>query len=195
MKFLQAIVVILLSFATQAQEISFTTLNNKRISTNKTGMAILGTWGVVNSAAGAAGYFIAGNKEAKAFHGMNAIWGATNALIAMGGYAGARREAKEERSFSDGLQRYESVKRLYLVNAGLDVLYIGTGALLALEADRFNQPEMWRGFGKSFVVQGAALLLFDGIMFAAHQRQNKDWYRLLSGIKVTPNGIGYSHVF
>jgi hypothetical protein len=195
MKFLATVVFLLLSLAIRAQDINFSALDAQRIATNKTGMAVLGSWGIANIVAGTTGYFIASDKQTKAFHGMNAIWGATNALIALGGYAGARKEAKEQRTFAEGIKRHESVKRLYLINAGLDVLYIGIGALLVADADRFNQPEMWRGFGKSFVVQGAALLLFDGIMFAAHQKQNKNWYKLLEGVSVTSNGIGYRHVF
>jgi hypothetical protein len=84
---------------------------------------------------------------------------------------------------------------LYLINAGLDVLYIGSGAVIHAYADDMNHSAMWHGYAKSFMLQGAVLLLFDGTMYALHSRQDKKWYKLLQGVVVTGNGVGYRYQF
>jgi hypothetical protein len=173
----------------------FRELNNTRIKTNTTGMKVLGAWGTASLVTGAAGYFIATDNEWKAFHGMNAIWGATNLLIAYGGYAGARKEAKTDISCDKALHRYESNKRLFLINGGLDFVYIGAGLLLTTNANNFNNPATFRGFGRSITIQGIGLLIFDGTMYAMHQKQDKKWYKLLQGVCVTGNGLGYRYTF
>lgn len=175
---------------------SATVLNKARIRTNEHGMKALGAWGAVNLVSGVAGMLSAKDDEWKAFHEMNAIWGAVNGGIAIIGYAGSRKELQEQLSCSKLLQRYEGTKRLYLINAGLDVLYVGTGALLWQHGDHTSSsPAMWRGFGKSLVVQGAFLFVFDNIMYASHVKRNSQWYRLVEGLCVTNNGVGLNYKF
>ena len=187
-------VLLLVTNVAFAQTPSFESLNSRRIETNKNGMIVLGSWGVINMAGGITAYLATSdNNELKYFHGMNAIWGATNTLIALGGYMGAKKEAAQKLSCGDALHKYEATKRLYLVNAGLDVLYIGTGVVLDIKAEDMNRPFMWAGFGKSIAMQGIFLLLFDGTMYTLHQRQDKKWYKLLQGVCVTGNGIGWRY--
>jgi hypothetical protein len=180
-------------FSSFAQTSTFQGLHNKRINTDRTGMLVLGSWGAVNVLGGVTGYVIADGTEAQAFHGMNAIWGAVNFGIATAGYVGNRKEVKKEMDCSRMLHRYEATKRLYLLNAGLDVLYVGTGVALNSYADEFNNPARWRGYGKSIAMQGVALLIFDGTMFAMHHKQDKKWYKLLQGVCVTGDGIGFRY--
>lgn len=171
-------------------------LNKARIKTNQHGMKVLGAWGGVSLVTGVIGMATAKDEEWRAFHEMNAIWGAVNGGIAVMGYAGSRKELAEKLSCSKLLQRYEGTKRLYLINAGLDVVYIGTGALLWQHGDHTNNnPAMWRGFGKSLVVQGAFLFVFDNVMFASHQKRNSQWYRLVEGLCVSSNGVGLNYRF
>lgn len=179
----------------KADKNSFIGLNSARLQTNKTGMTVLSAWGAANVVGGVTGMLIAKDKEWKSFHEMNALWGAVNMGIGVMGYMGNRREAKQALSCDKMLARYESNKRLFLINAGLDVAYIGTGVALAAYADEFKQPDMWRGFGKSIAFQGIFLLLFDGTMYAMHAHHNKQWYKLLDGVCVTGNGIGVCYLF
>lgn len=171
-------------------------LNKALIRTNQHGMKVLGAWGGLNLISGVIGIAAAKDDEWKAFHEMNAIWGAVNGGIAIMGYAGSRKELEEKLSCSKLLQRYEGTKRLYLINAGLDVIYMGAGGLLWQHGDHTaNNAAMWRGFGKSLVVQGAFLFVFDNVMFASHQRRNNQWYRLVEGLCVTNNGVGLNYRF
>lgn len=181
--------------ATCAQESDFTIVNNQRIQTNTTGMVLLGSWGAVNVAGGLSGYFIASDKEWQAFHGMNAIWGAVNGVIAVGGYIGARKEVGKDFTAETAYERFRSGKRLYLINAGLDVLYIGTGAALTAWAPQSNNNPMWSGFGKSVMLQGVALLIFDGVMYGVHSSNNKKWKKIATGFTFTGNGLGYVYRF
>lgn len=174
----------------KADSISFKTLNQQRIETNKKGMIVLGSWAAINIISGGAGYFASNNDEWKAFHEMNVLWNIANGVIAIGGYMGAKKELAETMSCKNMLHRYEANKRLYLINAGLDVLYLGGGVLIAEHGKYKNNSARWQGFGKSIIVQGAFLLFFDSIMYASHQNKDKQWYRLLQGLCVTNDGIG-----
>ena len=125
---------------------------------------------------------------------MNAAWGVINLSIAGLGYLGAKRELNKVYSSTQALHRYEATKRLYLLNAGLDGLYISTGAFLAEHAKHGGtNADLYRGFGKSLILQGAGLLLFDATMFTAHHHKDKRWYRALQGVCITGNGIGWRY--
>lgn len=196
MKRLLFLVLVVFCYKANAQQlISFDSLNKKRIKTNTLGMAHLGAWGAVNVAAGGVGYFVSSDREWKSFHGMNAIWGVTNLAIAYMGYRSAKNEARKTLTIDEELHRYEQNKKLFLLNAGLDVLYIGTGVTLHAYVDQFEDTDMWSGFGKSIALQGIALLIFDGTMYTLHGKQDKKWYKLLQGVVVTGNGVGYRYGF
>lgn len=188
------IVALLLTVIADAQSgnvnADFRSLSQQRIHTDMTGMKVLGTWGAVNTIAGIAGAIAADDPQWKHFHQMNAVWGVVNLSIAGLGYMGARRELGKEYSSSRALHRYESTKRLFLLNAGLDGLYIGTGAFLTQHARHSGDADLYRGFGQSLLLQGAGLLIFDVSMFCAHHSKDKLWYKALQGVTFTGNGIG-----
>lgn len=170
---------------------SFQSLNQSRIHTSREGMMALGSWGSVNLVGGFAGALASTSAEQKSFHTMNAIWGAANLGIALAGYFSAKREGYTTYEPVDAYRRYESTKRLFLINGGLDLAYIGTGLYLGEHARSggFNKPEMWQGYGRSLIIQGAFLFLFDSIMYGLHQHQDKNWYRLMKGLSFNTNGI------
>jgi hypothetical protein len=85
---------------------AFTRLNVRRIETNRTGMKVLGVWGLANTITGVAGAVSAEDEEWKRFHQMNAAWGIVNLAIAGLGYAGAGREIGKDYTNSDALHRY-----------------------------------------------------------------------------------------
>ncbi len=197
MKFNPVSIILLLFIASISasaqQKISFDSLNLARIKTNDAGMKVLGAWSAANIVVGGAGYFMANDKETKAFHEMNALWGIVNLGIAAAGYQGARKEYAAKYNCKDMLQRYESTKRLFLINWGLDIGYVSGGLILNSYAYKFKDPETWHGFGKSIAMQGAFLFVFDGVMFGLHQSSNKKWYKLLDGLCVTGNGVGFRY--
>ena len=180
------------SFAGIRDTAIFSQLNVQRIHTDMTGMRVLGGWGLLHTVAGIAGTVAADQDDWKHFHQMNAAWGVVNLGIAGLGYLGARRELRKQYSPAQALHRYEATKRLYLLNAGLDGLYISTGVFLSEHAKHAgSNADLYRGFGKSLILQGAGLLVFDVTMFMAHHHKDKGWYRALQGLSVTGNGIGW----
>ena len=174
----------------------FQSLNAERIHTNMGGMKLLGGWGLANTLTGIAGALTAKDPEYQHFHQMNAAWGIVNLGIAALGYMGARRELHQPVGNARALHLYESTKRMYLINAGLDGLYIATGVFLTEHARNAapDDHDLYRGFGKSLILQGAGLLLFDAHMFLSHQRADGRWYKVLNGFCVRGDGIGWRYV-
>jgi len=163
-----------------AQQISFkdtvAAYNAHRIHTNKKGMEVLGTWGLVNIAAGSIGYFTAKQDEWKYFHEMNVLWGVVNAGITGMGLAGVKKEMAAKLNYQQSYDRYLANKRLYLINAGLDIVYIGTGVgLNAYGISTKKNADIFKGFGESITIQGIFLLFFDNVMFVSHLRYNSKW--------------------
>ncbi len=159
-------------------------------------MEALGAWGIVNIVGSGIGCFTAKQDEWKYFNEMNVLWGMVNTGIAAMGMAGVRKEMAKNLTYGQAYDRYLANKKLYLVNAGLDVLYIGAGVgLSAYAASAKSDKPVYTGFGKSLVVQGVFLLIFDNVMFAAHQSANSKWYRLMDELRITNNGVGFSHNF
>ena len=183
-----------------AQEISFkdtiAAYNLHRINMNKTGMKVLGSWGLVNIGVGCYSYYTTKQDEMKYFSEMNVLWGAVNMGIAAISLASVRKEMAANLNYEQSYQSYLSTKRLYLINAGLDVIYIGAGVGLTAYSRNVKKNEaIYSGFGKSVAIQGVFLLLFDNIMFSAHHLDNSKWFRIMNEIRFTNKGIGYSHTF
>lgn len=184
---------LLLVASANAQQLSFkdtiAAYNNNRMRTNGKGMLTLGAWGIANMAAGGAGYFAAKNEGWKYFHEMNFAWGAINTGIAALGLRGIGKERARKYNYLQAHQQYQANKRLYLLNAGLDVLYVGTGvALTEIGRTSTNRKDMLSGFGRSVAIQGVFLLLFDNVMYASHARRNSKWRQLLDEIQITGSG-------
>jgi hypothetical protein len=184
----------------RAQEISFAdsvdTYNKQRIKINKTGCEILGGWGVANIAEGGIGYFGAKEGQGKYFSEMNGIWGVINTGIAATGLARARRQAHDKVSYEQSYDRYLADRKIYLVNAGLDVLYVAAGVgLTAYGSSAKNNADKYAGFGKSLALQGVFLLIFDNIMILEHHRNSAKWAQLIGELRFTNHGIGFVHPF
>lgn len=199
-KYIFLVFLFLLPHHAHAQVISFNdtvaSYNRIRMKINKTGMKVLGAWGIANIAEGGIGYFTAKQDEWKCFQGMNALWGAVNTGIAAISLSAARRESKERLTFQQAYARYHASKKIYLINCGLDVVYMGAGiGLVKYSETTKNNPALFSGFGKSIALQGAFLLLFDNVMYSSHARYAPLWFRIMNEIHVSGNGVGIIHTF
>lgn len=82
-------------------------------------------------------------------------WGAVDGALALAGrWAGSRPGAPPESA-----QQVDTLRRVLLVNAGLDVLYMAGGAALMLRRGQDNP--YWQGAGVGIMLQGGFLLVFD----------------------------------
>jgi hypothetical protein len=141
-------------------------INQTRLDYNLQGMLILGTWAVVNLILGAVGSFRT-RGQTQAFHQMNAYWNVVNLGIAAYGFWQATQVAAL--NFWEVLVAQQEIEKILLANAALDFGYIALGLYL-IERGRRTEKDKWLGFGKSIVLQGAFLLLFDVILYGFQQQ-------------------------
>ena len=105
---------------------------------------MLGGWA---AASGPRGALLAGPPATRGFGRQTAAWGAVDGAIAL---VGARRRAARGRTDPARL------RRVLVLNAGLDVGYLAAGGVLVART-------RWRGDGLAVLVQGAFLLVLDTV--------------------------------
>ena len=163
--------------------------NQQKQQLIRNGMLVLGSWGLANMAVGAIANANTTGSD-RYFHQMNIIWGGINLGLSTLGYFGNRK--KEMLNTGETLRQQGIVEKTFIFNAGLDVAYIAGGLYMTEKAK--NQPlnhDRLKGYGNSIIIQGAALLLFDGIMYAVHSHHGKKLYQQTGlQLAVTGNGIG-----
>lgn len=107
-------------------------------------IAGLFVWSLLSLGTATAGLYARPGETARAFWFMSGLWGLIDGLIAVYALLADR-------------QTPAQLLPILRFNAGLDVLYIATGAGIAA-----RKGPMTRGFGLAVVVQGVFLLMFDG---------------------------------
>jgi len=179
----------LFSFNAFSQEPSLTEAYQQDVKIRKTGMAILGTWAVGNMISGAIGRSQASGQTAY-FHEMNLIWNVVNFGIAGAGYYFTATGDSPE-SASVLLNDQVIFQKTLLFNAGLDLAYIAGGFYLMERAkNTTNKPERLKGYGKSVILQGSFLFVFDIILHTIHSRQSSQISDFLSHVQIGPNQVG-----
>ena len=145
------------------------------MKTNNTGMYVLGTWAVSNIAVSGIGWSRRSGST-KYFHQMNVFWNVVNLSIA--GVALYNNHTTDILAMNPGEMMKEHVKiqKLYLINAGLDIGYIGTGLLLRhLSSKKPNRKNLFKGYGNSVILQGGFLLVFDAVMYLIQRNHRLDF--------------------
>ena len=155
-------------------------INQTRLDYNLKGMLILGTWAVVNLILGALASFRTSG-QTQAFHQMNAYWNVVNLGIAGFGFWQATQVAAL--NFWEVLVAQQQIEKVLIFNSALDFGYMAIGLLL-IERGRRLEKERWIGFGKSILLQGAFLLLFDAILYGFQQQLGIELLELGKGIAV-----------
>ncbi|HSO87840.1 MAG TPA: hypothetical protein VLQ91_14885 [Draconibacterium sp.] len=167
-----AIVAFSLAFAQESETIDFYRKSNQ---INSTGMYVLGGWAVANIAFGAIGWSNS-TGSSKYFHQMNLFWNTVNLGIA--GFVLYNNFNTDISMLSpdEMMARHVKTENLYLINAGLDVVYIGTGFLLKhLSNTNLNKQDLLKGYGNSVILQGGFLMIFDLIMWGVQRNQRLDF--------------------
>lgn len=150
---------------------SFELWNDARIKHQNTSMTVLGSWAVINIAGG----LILQSKaegEMKYFHQMNAGWNIVNAGISGLSLIRSLKEKSQTANFNSSAKKLEGFQRALLFNGGLDVGYIAGGMYLIERSNRELNPDRLRGFGKSIVLQGAFLFVFDLVTYFTSRKFN-----------------------
>jgi len=184
-KFISLAVFLCSSLLASAQKTDLALFEKKRINMQKNAMIVLGGWSAAN-------IIVSGiatdtrNKEARYFHQMNVMWGGINLAIAGLGYWGANREKIDNPTLAAVLKHQNKTEKTFLLNAGLDVVYIGGGLLMNQTSDNQKVPERFKGYGNSIMLQGGFLLIFDAINYAIHRKHGKQLNGMVE--KITLNG-------
>jgi len=134
-------------------------LESKKLNAN--GMYVLGGWALANIAYGAYGWANY-TGQLKYFSQMNLFWNTVNLAIAGFSLYGTGQLDCSALSVADALTRQMKTEKVLLINAGLDVAYIGSGFLLRYLSTRYDsRSDLLKGYGNSLILQGAFLLVFD----------------------------------
>ncbi|TKB96012.1 DUF6992 family protein [Pedobacter cryophilus] len=178
---------ILIVFATPAfSQDKYQKINEKRIHINSNGMKVLGGWALTNLTIGGLAYFNSSGKK-KYFNQMNVMWNVVNLGLATAGYFGAKADLKEQLSFAQSIHDQQKIEKILLLNAGLDVGYMATGLFLNERGIRKSSDRL-KGYGQSLILQGAFLLVFDGAMYAIHQKNGKGFDKFLNQMSFNFDG-------
>ena len=135
------------------------------LAANNAGMYVLGGWALANMAAGAYGW-AAFEGEKKYFGQMNLFWNVVNLSIA--GFALYSSYSTDVSLMSEGelLAKHLKTERLFLINSGLDVGYMGAGLLMRhLSTNSEKRGDLLKGYGNAVILQGGFLLVFDMVMY------------------------------
>ena len=183
------LLLLLLPLSVWAQDsLDLEAFNSQRLAINRTGMTILGSWALGNMAV--SGIALSGSQGVtKKFHQMNIGWNAVNAIIAGFGYYGAI-SGHTDLTLAQSIQEHESIKRILLFNAGLDLGYMAGGAWMLEKAKTSSKSAQWKGFGRAVIYNGAFLFAFDVVMYLIHQNHEGSLYQNLPEITGGVNGIG-----
>lgn len=194
--FMKKIVLLLMSLTVFAdcfsQQTELNQFNGKRYHIDKTALKVLGSYSAANIIYGSIAASQT-NGSNRYFHQMNAIWnGITLGIIAIGHFTNKKETGL---SFSQSLKKQQTTEKLFLLNAGLDIAYIAGGAYINEKSKTTsNNPDRLKGYGRAVMLQGAVLLLFDGVVYAIHNRHGKKLHSLADRLQLaaTDTGIGIS---
>lgn len=160
----------------------------KSTGTNQTAMWILGSWAAGNM-------LISGiamcktERSTRYFHQMNVMWNTVNMGIAAFGLLSQAPEFTSH--VPDLVANHRKMENLYLINSGLDILYIAGGAYMVHRSgNSTKRPEMLKGYGQSVMLQGGFLLVFDTALWLIQRdlRLSQTWDL---GMLSTPGFSGF----
>ncbi len=199
MKFSLIILATLLCFNTIAQNNEvIKTFDAKKNSLNRKGMVVLASWAGANIAGSVAGYALTNSYQEKEFYLMNGCWGAINLGLSLPSLLS---KDKPTGTWQDVQKKQTNIEKIFLANTMLDVVYVVGGAYYINYANQqTNELEKQRGlgFGKSIMIQGAGLFLFDLTMTVLNNRNRKkrlDPFLKNATISFTGNSVGLGYRF
>ena len=189
-RFISFLLMLVICNHCQSQLVKLDDFNQQRVNVTKQSMAVLGSWAAANIIYSGIAVGSAKGSD-KYFHQMNLIWGGINFTLAALGNFGTK--YNDGMSYVQTLKKQIGVEKTFLLNVGLDVAYIAGGFYLKeRSSNSIDNKDRNNGFGRSIILQGSALLLFDGIMYFIHQKHGQQLYQLADKVEIgmTVNGLG-----
>ena len=194
--FILSIVFIGAGFSVFSQKDALIKFEKERIGYSKKSMVVLAGWSAANMIVSGIATNTS-NIEMRYFHQMNVMWGGINLAIAGLGYWGAGREKIDNPTLADVLKHQNRIEKTYLINAGLDVVYIGSGLLMNQLSDNQKNPAKFKGYGNSIMLQGGFLLLYDAVIYAIHRKHGKKLKGLVDKVQLGggPGSVSLVYTF
>ena len=183
----------LFTCARAASQDSLQSFANTRNRTMLTGMKVLGSWGAANLAGGGIGWATATGSD-KYFYQMSTFWGGVNLGIAALGISSAKRKMKQPLTADESVNAQKKLENIFLINAGLDLVYTGAGLYMKTRGDNKNNQTL-QGYGSSVMLQGIFLFVFDGVMYKLQRNNGNGLRKFLDKNSVAFDGksIGLVH--
>ena len=171
-----------------SQKTDLVKFEKERTTISKNSMLVLGGWSVLNIV-GSGLATKTHNSEVRHFHQMNVMWGGINLAIAGLGYIGNANAKFDNPTLASVLKHQNGVEKTYLINGGLDVLYIGAGLWMNKASGNQKRPDRFEGWGNSIMLQGGFLLVYDAINYAIHRKHGKKLNGMVDKVSIN-GGIG-----
>ena len=157
---------------------------SRSLRINNTGMVVLGSWAILNISTGAYGWsrYTGGSKY---FHQMNLFWNVVNLSIAGIAIYGNTHTDYSNWELGMFLEKHLKTQNFFLINAGLDIGYMGGGLLLRHFSGRSpNNGDRLKGYGNSVILQGAFLFVFDLVMYGLQRSHRGQFLDQLSFLPI-----------
>lgn len=184
------------SFSLFAQELELLEFNQERLGIQKVGMLTLGSWALGNMAINGALLDNPTSNEQGHFYRMNIFWNLVNLGLAVPAYIGAMKTDPNAMQLMESAQEFHRMNKILFVNVGLDVAYITGGFLLKeMAKSRPNKPDMFRGYGRSLILQGGFLLLFDIALVSILESKSTQLNQLLESVSFTGSSVALTFTF
>ena len=175
------------SFISLAQPVQ--NFNKKRTEIDKRLMIGLGSWATSNFIVSGIGWATVPKSEAYYFHQMNVLWNTVNLGLAIPGYFKAKNDNRAL-TLNETKKIQRKTQNIFLINTGLDVVYISSGFLLRNSAQsNLSQKDRFNGFGNGLILQGGFLFIFDLTAYAIHKYHAN---KFLNNLEISPNGFGFT---
>lgn len=171
---LTALVIIITVLPASGQE-EYRQFYSESLGTTNPGMYVLGGWAITNIASGAYGWHRY-DGDTKYFHQMNLFWNTVNLSIA--GFAIYSNLMLDVSAMGPDeiMKKHLNTEKILLINAGLDVGYIGAGFLMRHLAGRSEKnSDLLKGYGNSVILQGSFLFLLDIVLYGILRTQRYDF--------------------
>ncbi len=160
--------------------------------TTRNAMFLLAGWSIANLSLGSYGWINYSGSQ-KYSSQMNTLWNVVNLGIASYSILSNTPGVYENMTHTEMLKEHMNMEKLLLINAGLDVLYIGGGLFMNYRSARSEKnKDLLKGYGQSVILQGGFLLAFDMIFYIILRQQRMDFF---NHIQVHPNGISLNFTF
>lgn len=178
-------VLVVVSFIGSSQS-----LEQQRSTTDKHLMLGLGSWAATNIIVGSVGWSSTNKTATTYFHEMNVMWNVVNMSLAIPGYLKARRHATNL-TVTETLELQKRTEKIYLLNAYIDLGYVSSGLIMGNIAKQLGpNHEQLSGYGKSLVLQGGFLLLFDVSAYLIHRKSvRKINTQLINNLEINPSRL------